>query len=71
MSASLPCSEKAPAVEAGTVPLVGTDYEKLSQACRVRIDSTVYSAMSHAHNPYGDGHAVERIIEALKGIKQG
>jgi len=49
VGASLPCSEKVPDVEAGTVPLVGTDYEKSSQACRVRIDSTVYSAMSHAH----------------------
>lgn len=65
-------TERPEAVEAGTVLLVGTDREKIVAGVeRVLLDSTVYSAMSHAHNPYGDGHAVKRIIEALKGIKQG
>lgn len=64
-------TERPEAVEAGTVLLVGTDREKIVAGVeRVLLDSTVYSAMSHAHNPYGDGHAVERIIKALKGIKQ-
>lgn len=63
-------TERPEAVEAGTVLLVGTDREKIVAGVeRVLLDSTVYSAMSHAHNPYGDGHAVKRIIEALKGIK--
>lgn len=65
-------TERPEAVDAGTVLLVGTDREKIVAGVeRVLLDSAVYSAMSHAHNPYGDGHAVERIIEALKGIKQG
>lgn len=64
-------TERPEAVEAGTVLLVGTDREKIVAGVeRVLLDSAVYSAMSHAHNPYGDGHAVERIIEALKGIKR-
>ncbi len=64
-------TERPEAVEAGTVLLVGTDREKIVAGVeRVLLDSAVYSAMSHAHNPYGDGHAVERIVEALKGIKQ-
>lgn len=64
-------TERPEAVEAGTVLLVGTDREKIVAGVeRVLLDSTVYSAMSHAHNPYGDGHSVKRIIEALKGIKQ-
>lgn len=63
-------TERPEAVEAGTVLLVGTDREKIVAGVeRVLLDSTVYSAMSHAHNPYGDGHAVKRIIEALKGVK--
>ena len=63
-------TERPEAVEAGTVLLVGTDRAKIVAGVeRVLLDSAVYSAMSHAHNPYGDGHAVERIIEALKGIK--
>lgn len=65
-------TERPEAVEAGTVLLVGTDREKIVAGVeRVLLDNAVYRAMSHAHNPYGDGYAVERIIEALKGIKQG
>lgn len=60
-------TERPEAVEAGTVMLVGTDRKRIVESVeRVLLDNDVYSAMSHAHNPYGDGHAVPRIIEALK-----
>lgn len=65
-------TERPEAVEAGTVILVGTDRQKIVTGVeRVLLDSAVYVAMSHAHNPYGDGHAVPRIIEALKADRQG
>lgn len=65
-------TERPEAVDAGTVLLVGTDRDKIVAGVeRVLLDSAVYSTMSHAHNPYGDGHAVARIIEALQGIKLG
>lgn len=64
-------TERPEAVDAGTVLLVGTDRARIVKGVeKVLLDSAVYGAMSHAHNPYGDGHAVPRIIEALKGIKQ-
>jgi UDP-N-acetylglucosamine 2-epimerase (non-hydrolysing) len=48
------------------VRLVGTSTEQLvEQAARLLDDPAAYAAMSHAHNPYGDGHAAQRIIEAL------
>lgn len=65
-------TERPEAVEAGTVILVGTDRKKIVGGVeRVLLDSNVYNTMSHAHNPYGDGHAVPRIIEVLKNNKQG
>ncbi len=60
-------TERPEALEAGTVILVGTDREKIIAGVeRVLLDPDVYAAMSCAHNPYGDGHAVSRIISALK-----
>ena len=62
-------TERPEAVDAGTVLLVGTNREKIVAGVeKVLLDSAVYEAMSHAHNPYGDGHAVPRIIEALQGL---
>ena len=59
-------TERPEAVDAGTVMLVGTDRVKIVEGVeRVLLDSEVYKTMSHAHNPYGDGHAVKRIINAL------
>jgi UDP-N-acetylglucosamine 2-epimerase len=59
-------TERPEAVNAGTVELVGTDTELLvGRACRLLDDSAAYNAMSQAHNPYGDGRAAERILEAL------
>lgn len=59
-------TERPEAVEAGTVLLVGTDKKKIvNEASRLLDDRTNYLRMSQAHNPYGDGHASERIMEVL------
>jgi UDP-N-acetylglucosamine 2-epimerase len=59
-------TERPEAVHAGTVELVGTDTALLvERACRLLDDRAAYEAMSKAHNPYGDGRAAERILEAL------
>ncbi len=60
-------TERPEALEAGTVKLVGTDYDKIiSEVSRLLDDSVAYGTMSHAVNPYGDGHACARIVEKLK-----
>lgn len=62
-------TERPEAVEAGTVKLVGTDGSNIVRELnRLLLDPDAYSAMSYAHNPYGDGTACARIIEALLGI---
>lgn len=59
-------TERPEAVEAGTVQLVGTDVNQIVSALsRLLEDEQAYRAMSYAHNPYGDGAASQRIIEAL------
>lgn len=59
-------TERPEAVDAGTVRLVGTSRERIrDEARRLLNDTDAYAVMSRAHNPYGDGHAVERIVEAL------
>lgn len=59
-------TERPEAVEAGTVKLVGTSVEKITQELNILLtDNEAYSSMSHAHNPYGDGKACERIRDAL------
>lgn len=59
-------TERPEALEAGTVFLVGTDTEKIvNETSRLLTDSEHYRQMSHAVNPYGDGHACERITQAL------
>jgi UDP-N-acetylglucosamine 2-epimerase len=59
-------TERPEAVAAGTVELVGTDTERLvARTSRLLDDPAAYAAMSFAHNPYGDGHAAARIVEAL------
>lgn len=59
-------TERPEGVEAGTLKLVGTDetviYREFS---RLLSDEKEYAEMSHASNPYGDGHASERIASAL------
>lgn len=61
-------TERPEGVEAGTLKLVGTDEETIYREFeRLLSDEGEYAAMSHASNPYGDGHASERIADALVG----
>lgn len=60
-------TERPEAVDAGTVQLVGTDTSKIvEEVTRLLTDENAYHEMSRAHNPYGDGHACQRILHALK-----
>ena len=60
-------TERPEAVDMGTVKLVGPHYDKIMQeATALLTDPAAYNAMAKAANPYGDGKASERIIEALK-----
>lgn len=62
-------TERPEGVEAGTLKLVGTEAGFIvQQASRLLEDETAYAAMSKAANPYGDGHAAERIIQALLNL---
>ena len=59
-------TERPEALEAGTVKLVGTDYDKIVGEVSALIeDETYYDRMSKAVNPYGDGNACRMIINAL------
>ena len=59
-------TDRPEALSAGAVELVGTDTERLvARAARLLDDPAAYVAMSFARNPYGDGHAAARIVEAL------
>lgn len=61
-------TERPEAVDAGTVKLVGTNKNKIIEEAQLLLDSSEeYSKMSKAHNPYGDGHACEKIVEFLRG----
>lgn len=60
-------TERPEAIDAGTVQLVGTDVARIvSAVTRLLTDEETYHMMSRAHNPYGDGHACQRILKALK-----
>ncbi len=60
-------TERPEALEAGTVRLVGTDYQCIfDSVSRLLDDEAAYTAMSRAVNPYGDGKACGRIVEKLK-----
>ncbi|ETT02730.1 UDP-N-acetylglucosamine 2-epimerase (non-hydrolyzing) [Providencia sp. PROV188] len=60
-------TERPEAVDAGTVRLVGTDTKTIvNEVNRLLTDEAEYHEMSRAHNPYGDGHACQRILAALK-----
>lgn len=60
-------TERPEAIAAGTVELVGTDRQKISnKVIRLLEDSGEYQRMSRAHNPYGDGQAANRIVTFLQ-----
>jgi len=62
-------TERPEAVEAGTVKLVGTDADLIvREAENLLNNQTTYEKMARAHNPYGDGKAAERVVEAIAGM---
>lgn len=64
-------TERPEALMAGTVELVGTDSQKIvSTVSRLMDDEIAYRKMSEAHNPYGDGHACQRIVSVLENWAQ-
>lgn len=59
-------TERPEGVEAGTLKLVGTEFENiLAEAQRLLVDVAEYERMSKASNPYGDGYASEKIVKAI------
>jgi UDP-N-acetylglucosamine 2-epimerase (non-hydrolysing) len=59
-------TERPEGVQAGTVRLVGTDTQRIiSETRRLLDDPLAYAAMARAVNPYGDGHAAERIVKEI------
>ena len=62
-------TERPEALDAGTVKLVGTDYDKIvGEVSRLLDDAACYEQMSRAVNPYGDGKACERIVNFIGAI---
>lgn len=60
-------TERPEAVEAGTVRLVGAHSDRIvTEVRRLLTDRTAYEAMTRAHNPYGDGQASGRIVNACR-----
>ena len=60
-------TERPEAIEAGTAKLVGTNPKQIvSVATMLLSDSAAYQAMATAINPFGDGHAAERILQIVK-----
>ena len=63
-------TERPEAVDAGTVKLVGTDYDAIvDNVSNLLTDRNLYNKMSKATNPYGDGKACERIIRYIEITK--
>lgn len=59
-------TERPEGIAAGTLKLAGTDEETIyTLAKELLTDEQAYEKMAHASNPYGDGHASKRIVEAL------
>ncbi|BDE08167.1 UDP-N-acetyl glucosamine 2-epimerase [Vulcanimicrobium alpinum] len=65
-------TERPEGLEAGTLRLIGADYERIVAATRELLtDPVVYGRMAHASNPYGDGRAAERIAAGLLHVLRG
>lgn len=63
-------TERPEGVEAGTVRLVGTDFETIVRETRRLLDDPeAHAKMARAVNPYGDGHAADRIVQAILDYK--
>jgi len=62
-------TERPEAVEAGTVKIIGTDFDRVySEAKLLLTDKNEYDRMANAVNPYGDGNASKRIVSAIKYV---
>lgn len=63
-------TERPEGVEAGILKLVGSDKERIiSEACQLLDNPDAYRAMSTAENPFGDGHAAGRIVDAVTNFQ--
>jgi UDP-N-acetylglucosamine 2-epimerase (non-hydrolysing) len=59
-------TERPEGIKAGTLKLVGTEEDTIyKEFSKLLADPKAYDSMSHASNPYGDGHACERIADIL------
>lgn len=62
-------TERPEAIDAGTVKLVGTDTHRIvDEAVILLDDQQAYEKMSRAHNPYGDGKASRKILDAIRNL---
>ncbi len=62
-------TERPEGVAAGTAKLIGTDENRIvSEIFTLLDDTAAYSAMARAHNPFGDGHAAERIATIIANV---
>lgn len=62
-------TERPEAIEAGTVRLAGVEAESIEAMCELLLtDPSAYNRMANAVNPYGDGHASERIVRSIKAF---
>lgn len=60
-------TERPEAVKAGTVKVIGTDTQRIVKETELLLnDKAEYQRMAHSVNPYGDGHASERILQAVR-----
>jgi UDP-N-acetylglucosamine 2-epimerase len=60
-------TERPEGVEAGTAVLTGTNADAIvKHATRLLLDPAAYRSMATACNPYGDGHAAERIVDRIR-----
>ena len=65
-------TERPEAVDAGTVKLVGTNYDAIVNNVSLLLDNEqAYNTMSKAANPYGDGLACERIVSRVQSALTG
>ena len=65
-------TERPEGIDAGTLKLVGTDEDNIyKEAKTLLVDEKVYEKMSKASNPYGDGYASKRIVDAIINYFEG
>lgn len=62
-------TERPEAIDAGTAMLAGNSYDSVFQATDLLLSNPAfYQRMAHASNPYGDGHATEKILEIIRAL---